>query len=118
MELHEALLLHQPESITVNMASWRGHFGTLMPFYVACEKAGGFVGKQQEILAAPQHVPGGFVDLEDSVEKALSGAGVVELEQLGLYRPPKRRDGSIVDWGAPIRCACSPKTMHAHPKPC
>jgi hypothetical protein len=97
----EALLLHQPESISVNMAAWRGHYGTLMPFYVACERAGGFVGKSQRIRPAPQTLPGGWDGA--AAENALSAAGAVGLHELGLYTPPRKRDGTVVDWGAPIR---------------
>ena len=101
VDWEEALLLHTPDTVTVNMAAWRGHFGTLMPFYVACEKAGGFVGGAQRTVEAPQDLPGAA---GEACEDALAAAGAVPLEELQLYAPPTRADGSVADWGAPIRC--------------
>eukprot|EP00892_Ulva_mutabilis_P003954 jgi/Ulvmu1/1930/UM012_0090.1 len=100
VEWTEALLLHAPETITINMAAWRGHFGTLMPFYVACEKAGGFVGKAQRTADVPAALPGAA---GEACEEALAEAGAVELPELQLYAPPTRADGSVADWGASIR---------------
>lgn len=101
VEWSEALLLHPPETVTVNMAAWPGHFGTLMPFYIACEAAGGFVGGAQRTAATPAALPGAA---ETARRDALAAAGAVELEELQLYAPPTRADGSVADWGAPIRC--------------
>jgi hypothetical protein len=28
-----ALLLHEPGDVKIDMVKWAGHFGTLMPFY-------------------------------------------------------------------------------------
>lgn len=110
VEWSEALLLHTPEAITVNMAAWRGHFGTLMPFYVACEKAGGFVGSAQRAVAAPAAVPGAA---EEACADDLAAAGAVPLPELQLYAPPTRADGSVVDWGAPIRCVAARPALAA-----
>lgn len=101
VEWSEALLLHPPETVTVNMAVWRGHFGTLMPFYIACEAAGGFVGSAQRTVPPPVAIPGAA---EATRRDDLEAAGAVALEELQLYNPPKRADGSVADWGAPIRC--------------
>ena len=30
-------LLHEPSSVAIDMRKWKGHFGTLMPFYTACK---------------------------------------------------------------------------------
>ena len=35
-----ALLLYEPWMIQLDMSSWRGHFGTLMPFHYACRALG------------------------------------------------------------------------------
>jgi hypothetical protein len=103
----EALLLHPPDTITVDMARWRGHFGTLMPFYAACEKAGGFTGKAQRVLGVPEEVRGGLSGQAASVLRACGAGTVAELD---LYRPFVRSDGSVCDWGKPIRCAALPCT--------
>ena len=127
-QVHEynALLLHLPQAISVDMSSFRGHFGTLMPFFRACEKAGGFVGESQPIVGAPADLPGaqealpppsgGACDTghgrggrsHGEGEAAMAGGDAalgVTLEDLMLYDPPKRSSGEVVDWAAPIRSA-------------
>ena len=98
---HEALLLHQPQNISVDMSKWRGHFGTLTPFYAACEQAGGFVGRAQNVVGAPEELRGGFTR-KAAISLKRCGAGA--LEDLRLYKPAVRRDGSLCDWGESIRC--------------
>lgn len=96
---HEALLLHPPESITVDMSTWRGHFGTLMPFYAACERSGGFTGRSTTVCGPPQALKGGFRGPEAQI---LKKCGAVDLEKLGLYKPAVRMDDTECDWGLPI----------------
>lgn len=83
------------------MSRWRGHFGTLSPFYAACEKAGGFVGRAQNVVGPPEDLRGGFAG---EAAKALKRCGAGALEDLLLYKPAVRSDGSVCDWGNPIRC--------------
>jgi hypothetical protein len=94
---HNGLLLHEPESITIDMVVWKGHFGTLMPFYAACERAGGFVGRHHAVLATPGKLPGGDQPLPQLAAEST-------LDDLALYRPARRKNGDLIDWGASIRC--------------
>jgi hypothetical protein len=98
VSFHNGLLLHEPETISINMTQWKGHFGTLMPFYHACERAGGFIGKRHPVKGTPGKLPGG-----DTPVPHLNTE--VGLDALGLYRPPRRSNGEVVDWAAPIRSA-------------
>ncbi len=34
-------LLHQPQDVRLDMGSWAGHFGTLMPFYRSVQALAG-----------------------------------------------------------------------------
>jgi hypothetical protein len=110
VDVSESLLLHLPDSISIDMSKWSGHFGTLMPFYRACERNGGFIGKSQRCFSTPQQLPGGNDDVKDTGNGAgtVRGHGAedsvgVELDELGLYQAPVRADGEVVDWAAPIR---------------
>lgn len=123
VELSNALLLHPSENVTIDMSSWRGHFGTLMPFYAACERVGGFVsGKKQALAATPDELPGAAEPVpQDLLDVAAAAAGaenvaegragaetnvaVGSLDALGLYQAPVRANGERIDWAAPIRCA-------------
>lgn len=59
---HGALLLREPAEVAVDMARWAGHFGTLMPFYRACQKLGA--------VGIPQPVPARLaVEREDQGSK-------------------------------------------------
>ena len=123
-----ALLLHAPEDVAIDMSRWRGHFGTLMPFYAACERAGGFTGKTQRLLppvdAPLERLPGAEAAVPEAAGERLG----VELADLRMYAPPRRKDGSVADWGAPIRCAAGGPALwverplsasnHAHTDSC
>ena len=94
-----ALLLHEPESISIDMSVWKGHFGTLMPFVYACDKAGGY--RNLKTQNAPTSLPVG--EEEDVPEQTTSEAKVLRLEDLGLYPPALETDTPREDWGASIR---------------
>ena len=93
-----ALLLHEPESISIDMSVWKGHFATLMLFVYSCDKTGGY--RNLKTKSAPTSLP---VGEEDVPEQITSQAPVLRLEDLGLYPPALEVDTPREDWGAGIR---------------
>ena len=83
-------LLREPGEVKLDMSTWRGHFGTLMPYYAAFEKVKRSIGKPLEVpktLPVPKDPP------------VCTGS----LEDLGLAAMPRRKDGTCVDWGQGIK---------------
>ena len=78
------------------MGNWSGHFGTLMPFYRACER----LPRLPDPLQPPAALP-----VAAAAPVAAAGGMALQLAELGLYCLAVRRDGSSVDWGAPILAA-------------
>ena len=53
-----SFLLHEPQTVSIDMRKWSGHFGTLMPFYKACEEHKRFGAIRDEpALPVPEGVP-------------------------------------------------------------
>ena len=92
-------LMHEPAAVTIDMASWVGHFGTLTPFMRACSRQGG--GTQRPAPEPSPDATRGLLWPSDAPPPATS----MPLEALGLARMPVRSDGTVADWGAPIRAA-------------
>ena len=92
-------LVHEPSAVTIDMASWVGHFGTLTPFMRACSRQGGG-GQRPMPEPSPDATRGLFWPAD-----ALPPAACVPLESLGLARMPVRVDGTVIDWGASVRAA-------------
>jgi hypothetical protein len=101
VDFSNALLLHVPEDVAYDMSQWHGHFGSLMPFYRACERRGGFVGKAQVVSPTPDKLAGAEVEVPRGEDGERLG---VELDALQLYVAPKRSNEEVVDWAASILC--------------
>ncbi len=70
-------LLHEPDQIAIDMGKWKGHFGTLMPFYNAC-KAQKRPATAGSVLPAPT---------ADAVPARGVGASVATAHQWTLENP-------------------------------
>ncbi|KAK9831569.1 hypothetical protein WJX74_000355 [Apatococcus lobatus] len=86
---HQGHLLHEPEGAKIDMNHWKGHFGTLMPFLIACER----LEKPARPLPAPTSLP---------VPAEAIDQGGLNLEELEILKLPRRIDGSVVDWAGPM----------------
>lgn len=84
-----SFLLNDVEGIRIDMKEHRGHFGTLVPFLFACNK--------QPQPPKPQDAPATVPKAETDGLACNIGLGA-----LGLCRLPIRKDGSVLDWTAPI----------------
>lgn len=85
-----SFLLHDITKIHVDVGTYRGHFGTLTPFHHAC--------MSQPHVEMPTAEPPNL----KPIDKAIRDEG---LQALGFARMPVRKDGSLLDWGAPILAA-------------
>eukprot|EP00930_Biecheleria_cincta_P069625 TRINITY_DN57346_c0_g1_i1.p1 TRINITY_DN57346_c0_g1~~TRINITY_DN57346_c0_g1_i1.p1 ORF type:complete len:746 (+),score=117.11 TRINITY_DN57346_c0_g1_i1:74-2311(+) len=85
-----SFLLQDVSKIHVDMGTYRGHFGTLTPFHHAC--------MSQPPVERPTAEPAAL----QRMDRAIGDEG---LDALGFARMPVRRDGSVLDWGAPIQAA-------------
>jgi deoxyribodipyrimidine photolyase len=84
-----SFLLNDVDSIRIDMKERRGHFGTLVPFLFACNA--------QPQPPKPQGAPATLPRAD--IEEVSCNVG---LHGLGLCRLPVRKDGSVLNWAAPI----------------
>eukprot|EP00927_Polykrikos_kofoidii_P076852 TRINITY_DN73878_c0_g1_i1.p1 TRINITY_DN73878_c0_g1~~TRINITY_DN73878_c0_g1_i1.p1 ORF type:complete len:757 (-),score=96.61 TRINITY_DN73878_c0_g1_i1:468-2738(-) len=84
-----SFLLNDIEEVRLDLDQRNGAFGTLVPFLFACNS--------QPNPPKPQPIPAQLPP--QTQEVAIPSAG---LDALGLSRMPVRKDGSVLDWGAPI----------------
>eukprot|EP00933_Yihiella_yeosuensis_P068404 TRINITY_DN7398_c1_g1_i1.p1 TRINITY_DN7398_c1_g1~~TRINITY_DN7398_c1_g1_i1.p1 ORF type:complete len:738 (+),score=145.53 TRINITY_DN7398_c1_g1_i1:114-2327(+) len=82
-----SFLLQDINEVRVDLSTYRGHFGTLQPFHQACMLR----------PAPPRPKPEPPALERPSQELSCDG-----LAALGFARMPKRCDGSVVDWAAPM----------------
>jgi deoxyribodipyrimidine photolyase len=88
-----ALLIREPWDVKIDMNKWRGHFGTLMPYYKAWEKSVGC--RSSSSSSTPLPVP---KTLAVASEKTHTSLSVSSLNDLGLARMPPH-----IDWGSSIK---------------
>eukprot|EP00929_Paragymnodinium_shiwhaense_P060928 TRINITY_DN30416_c0_g1_i2.p1 TRINITY_DN30416_c0_g1~~TRINITY_DN30416_c0_g1_i2.p1 ORF type:complete len:777 (+),score=112.24 TRINITY_DN30416_c0_g1_i2:61-2391(+) len=81
-------LLNDIDSVRLDMSERRGAFGTLVPFLFACNS--------QPSPTKPEAPPSKLL------KPASMLPGSTSLRDLGICKLPIRKDGSVVDWAAPI----------------
>jgi len=84
-----SLLLHDIDHVRVDMGTYRGHFGTLMPFYIACSSR----PSPPQPTPEPARLQPPASGLQPRSES---------LEGLHLVDMPVRPDNSTVDWASQI----------------
>lgn len=85
-----AALLYEPEQVALRAGFSGGHWGTLMPFVRACQS----LGPPPSCLPAPTAA---------TASAPASWPTTLALDELTLASMPRRKDGSVVDWGVGIR---------------
>jgi hypothetical protein len=81
--MHSGFLLREPQTVTLDMKQWVGHYGTLTPFARACERLGPVPQPQRRPAAVT--MPPRFTD-----------PGEVSLAALDLARMPVRQGLTLV----------------------
>ena len=85
-------LLYEPTSISLDSDKWHGHWGTLMPFFKACQT----LGPPARETSPPLRIK--------SLPRAAMAPYSLSVEGAGLAKMPVV-NGRINDWAAPIRSA-------------
>ena len=92
VEEHNTFLERDIRSLKVSMNGTRGHFGTMLPFLKSAQS------QQQDfstVVPEPSELPSPDLTLSGNTTRGLNAAS-----ELRLITMPKRRDGSVVDWGS------------------